>query len=76
MWINDVSLIRRQQGDLDLNNLYQELRGDETMFMRVYAKNYQESVTTAKKYQQTNGRVVVLVNPEVAILDTTSAQVQ
>jgi len=39
------------------------------MFMMVYAKqNYQESDTTAKKYQQTSGQVAVLANPEVAIL--------
>ena len=32
VWI-DASLIRRQQGNF--NNLYQEPRGDENMFMRV-----------------------------------------
>ena len=32
VWINDLSLIGRQQGNF--SNLYQELRGDEKMFMQ------------------------------------------
>jgi len=72
VWINDISLIRRQQGDF--NNLYQEMRGDENMFMRVCAKTIQKTIPL-QKYQQTSGRMVVLANPEVAILATTSVHI-